>query len=102
MENLQGDRACTVRATLKKRTRGLLVGERRWAAHTYVCRKEIFMFDLEKNDAYREPTKAEIRAERDVEYPGRPWPGEWEGPAAKRWEGFSFSTLASTIMATTV
>ena len=26
------------------------------------------MFDLDKNDSYREPTKAEIRAERDVEY----------------------------------
>ena len=26
------------------------------------------------------------------ENPGRPWPGEREGPAAKRWEGFSFQT----------
>lgn len=26
------------------------------------------MFDLDKNDAYREPTKAEIRAEKDREY----------------------------------
>ena len=26
------------------------------------------MFDLEKNDSYREPTKAEIRAEKDREY----------------------------------
>lgn len=29
------------------------------------------MFDLEKNDAYREPSKAEIRAERDREYNSR-------------------------------
>ena len=26
------------------------------------------------------------------ENPGRPWPGEREGPAATRWEGFSFQT----------
>ena len=29
--------------------------------------------------------------EQGLKNPGRPWPGEREGPATKSWEGFSFS-----------
>ena len=52
------------------------------------------MFDLDKNDSYREPTKAEIRAERDVEYNKRM-------KSTMRFVGENLATYA-VVLATTV